>query len=82
MASSIALSDAQANLSAILDRAESGEEILIAREGKPAMRIVPVRDSEPKLSRRVGGQNLLGISYIAPDFDAPMTDEELKEWGY
>jgi len=32
--------------------------------------------------KRVFGQNLLGIRYIAPDFDDPMSDEELKEWGY
>jgi len=31
---------------------------------------------------RVFGQNLLGITYISPDFDDPMTDEELKLWGY
>ena len=83
MASSIALSEAQANLPALLDRAESGEEIVISREGKPAMRLVPVPNGEtPVPAKRVFGQNLLGITYIAPDFDAPMTDEELKEWGY
>jgi prevent-host-death family protein len=82
MASSVALSEAQANLPALLDRAESGEEILIAREGKPSMRIVPVAEDAAKPGKRVFGQNLLGMTYIAPDFDAPMTDEELKEWGY
>jgi prevent-host-death family protein len=82
MASSIALSEAQANLPALLDRAESGEEIVISREGKPAMRLVPVSREEAKQARRIGGQNLLGITYISPDFDAPLSEEELKKWGY
>jgi prevent-host-death family protein len=82
MASSVALSEAQARLGELLDRAESGEEIVIEREGRAGMRIVPVAAEKPKSARRIGGQNLLGITYIAPDFDAPMSEEELKEWGY
>jgi hypothetical protein len=27
------------------------------------------------------GQNFLGVTYTAPDFDAPMTKEELADWG-
>lgn len=80
MASSVALREAQEHLGELLDRAEGGEEILIEREGRPAMRIVPVAPAA-SAGRRIGGQNLLGITYIAPDFDAPMTEEELKEWG-
>ena len=80
MASSVALSEAQAHLGELLDRAEHGEEIVIEREGRPAMKLVPV-GNEIVGAKRVGGQNLLGVSYIAPDFDAPMTAEELKEWG-
>jgi len=84
MASSVALSEAQARLEELLDRAEGGEEIVIEREGRAGMRLVPVaaakQDAPP--GRRVFGQNLLGITYIAPDFDAPMSEEELKEWGY
>ncbi len=82
MASSVALSEAQAHLGELLDRAEHGEEIVIEREGRPAMKLVPVVVEKPTPARRIGGQNLLGITYIAPDFDEPMSDEELKEWGY
>jgi antitoxin (DNA-binding transcriptional repressor) of toxin-antitoxin stability system len=86
MASSVALSEAQARLEELLeellDRAEGGEEIVIERKGRAGMRLVPVADENPKNGRRIGGQNLLGITYIAPDFDAPMSEEELKEWGY
>ncbi|MCU1323613.1 MAG: prevent-host-death family protein [Acidobacteriaceae bacterium] len=83
MASSVALNEAQAHLGDLLDRVERGEEIVIEREGHPGMKLVPVAtQNPPSAGRRIGGQNLLGITYIAPDFDAPMTDEELKEWGY
>jgi prevent-host-death family protein len=82
MASFIALNDAQEHLAELLIRAEGGEEILIEREGRPAMKIVPVATEKQTAARRVGGQNLLGITYIAPDFDDPMSEEELKEWGY
>ncbi|CAN5729968.1 hypothetical protein BH10ACI4_BH10ACI4_09910 [soil metagenome] len=83
MASSVALNEAQAHLGALLDRVEQGEEIVIEREGHPGVKLVPLASyATPSVSRRIGGQNIIGIAYIAPDFDAPMTDEDLKEWGY
>lgn len=81
MASSVALNEARERLGELLDRAERGEEIVIERQGRPAMKLVPVASKSLTAGRRVFGQNLLGITYIAPDFDAPMTEEELKEWG-
>jgi len=81
MASSVALNEAREHLGELLDRAESGEEIVIEREGRPAMKLVPVAAETQGAGKRVFGQNLLGITYIAPDFDDPMTEEELKEWG-
>ncbi len=82
MASSVALSEAREHLGELLDRAERGEEIVIERQGRPAMKLVPVAAKEPAPARRIGGQNLLGITYIAPDFDTPMGEEDLKDWGY
>jgi prevent-host-death family protein len=78
----VALSEAQAHLPELLDRVDRGEEIVIEREGRASAKLVPVAEAEKPLPRRVFGQNLLGITYIAPDFDDPMSDEELKEWGY
>jgi len=84
MASSVELSEAQARLSELMDRAEGGEEIVIEREGRAGMRLVPVATEKQvaQPGKRVFGQNLLGITYIAPDFDEPMSEAELKEWGY
>jgi prevent-host-death family protein len=82
MASSVAMNEAQKHLPELLDRVERGEEIVIERDGRAVSKLVPVAPAEPPVGKRVFGQNLLGITYIAPDFDAPMTEEELKEWGY
>jgi prevent-host-death family protein len=81
MASSVTLHEAQEKLAELIDRAVSGEEIVIEREGRAAAKIVPVAVAEPRKEPRIGGQNVLGVTYIAPDFDDPMTEEELAEWG-
>ncbi len=72
--------EAKARLSELVERAENGEEVIIAKAGKPRVRLVPVEpQAEPK--KRVLGQNLLGVTYIASNAFDPLTDEELKEWG-
>ncbi len=43
----VQIAEAKAHLSALLDRVESGEEIVIARRGKPVARLIP----EPRASR-------------------------------
>ncbi|WCE93441.1 type II toxin-antitoxin system Phd/YefM family antitoxin [Acidithiobacillus ferriphilus] len=40
---SIALAEAKAHLSQVLDRVEAGEELVITRRGKPVARVIPVR---------------------------------------
>jgi prevent-host-death family protein len=82
MTSTVGLQDAQETLADLVDRAARGEEIVIERDGRAAARLVAAPEAKMPLVPRVGGQNLLGITYIAPDFDKPMSDEELKEWGY
>jgi prevent-host-death family protein len=73
--------DAKTKFSELVERAAAGEEIIIAKAGKPKARLVPLKPAEQKLKPRKFGQNYLGVTYISPDFDAPMTDEELAEWG-
>jgi len=81
MASSVALNEAREHLDELLDRAERGEEIVIERVGKVPMQLVPLIQAGGRPEKRIGGQNLLGVTYVAPDWNAPMTDEELQEWG-
>jgi prevent-host-death family protein len=66
------LYEAKTRLSQLVERAARGEEIIIAKAGKPMARLVPYR---PAGTRRAG-QNLLGITFIAEDFDDPMPEIE------
>ena len=75
------LYDAKTQLSQLVERAAAGEEVIIAKAGKPMVKMVPVEPQE-KPKRRQSGQNLLRVTYIADDFDAPMSEEELEAWGY
>jgi prevent-host-death family protein len=72
LAKSINLYEAKTHLSTLVDQAAQGEEIIIAKAGKPMAKLVPF---EPKMqSPRKFGQNVLGITYIAPDFDEASND--------
>ena len=73
------LYEAKTQLSSLVERAAKGEEIVIAKAGKPMARLVP--PSTASQSPRTPGKNFMGITYIAEDFDAPLSEEELKEWG-
>ena len=75
MTETVNLYDAKTNLSKLVERAASGEEIIIAKAGKPKARLVPY---QPPRRKRIGGQNLLGITYIAEDFDGPLPPEIQK----
>ena len=65
---------AKTHLSRLVDEAVHGEEIVIAKAGKPKAKLVPYRAGK----KRRFGQNLLGITYIADDFDAPLPPELQK----
>jgi len=73
------LYDAKTQLSSLVERAAKGEEFVIAKAGKPRARLVALAE-EPK-QPRVSGQNLLGITYIADDFDAPLPEDVLQDFG-
>ncbi|WP_165074862.1 type II toxin-antitoxin system Phd/YefM family antitoxin [Paludisphaera rhizosphaerae] len=57
--------EAKTHLSKLLERVEQGEEIVIARAGRPVAKLVPY---EAAHERRKGGQ-LRGRIWMAPDFD-------------
>jgi prevent-host-death family protein len=56
---------AKTHLSQLLDRVESGEEIVIGRSGKPVARLILYR--EPTGPRQLGA--CAGLIWIADDFD-------------
>jgi len=76
MTDTVNIYDAKTNLSKLVDRAAAGEEIVIAKAGKPKAKLVPYQP--PPRKKRRFGQNLLGITYIADDFDGPLPPELQK----
>jgi prevent-host-death family protein len=65
MQSTVNIHEAKAQLSALIARAEAGEEVVISRANKPVVRLVPV--TPPKVERRLGEAK--GLVRMAPDFD-------------
>lgn len=65
---------AEGHLARLLEQVEAGEELLLARAGKPVARLVPVH--QPGEPRRPGA--LAGRIHIAEDFDAPLPESILK----
>ena len=69
------IAEAKTHFSKLVQKAMLGEEVIIAKDNKPVLKLVPLE--LPKRSRRPGsgkGQSL----YIAPDFDA--TPEGFKDY--
>ena len=64
------VSEAKAQLSALIERVLSGEEIIIGRAGKPVAKLVRFERSE---DRRIPGA-LAGRIHMAEDFDEPPDD--------
>jgi len=67
---------AKTQLSRLLKQVEEGEEIVIARAGKPIARIVPLVPTRPK--RRLG--ILEGQYTVADNIDDPLPDDLLEEF--
>ena len=72
MASQVNIHDAKTHLSRLIQRVLAGEEIVIARAGKPVVRLVPVESGG--LHRREPGA-AKGEVHMEPDFDAPLPPE-------
>jgi prevent-host-death family protein len=71
------LYEAKTNLSQLVDRAAAGEEIIIAKNGVPLARLMPL---EPRPDRRVPGGWEHGAK-ISDDFDAPLPPELIAAFG-
>lgn len=67
--------EAKTTLSQLVEQAEQGEEILLARAGQPVARIVALRAGK----RRELGQ-WRGRVRMADDFDAPLPGPEQAAW--
>ena len=64
---------AKTHLSRLVDAAANGEEIVIARAGKPVARLMPL--AAPNKKRVLG--TMAGMFNMPDDFDAPLPDDLL-----
>jgi prevent-host-death family protein len=64
--------DAKTHFSRLLDRVAQGEEIIIAKSGRPVAKLVRVA-VEPRKPGRLKGRIRIG-----PDFDEPLPEEILS----
>lgn len=76
MAIQMNVAEAKAKLSELIARAEAGEEVIIARDGKPAVVLKPAGRAG---NVRIGGLAHLGPAWEAPDAWAPMSDEDIAD---
>ncbi|MEM9695422.1 MAG: type II toxin-antitoxin system prevent-host-death family antitoxin [Myxococcota bacterium] len=75
MATVVNMHEAKTELSRLVERALSGEEVIIARAGVPVARLMPLRRS----GKRELGQ-WKGRVRMTDDFDAPLDGDDLSAW--
>lgn len=63
--------EAKTHLSRLIQKALAGEEVIIAKAGKPVVRLVPIEPPAPPV-RTFGGWK--GKFWMAEDFDAELED--------
>ena len=63
--------DAKTRLSQLVDKAASGEDVVVSRNGKPLVRITRLENAK----RRIKFGLLKGKVTIATDFDAALPDD-------
>ena len=66
--------NAKSQLSKLIAAAEAGDDVVIARKGKPAVRLVPVKSDGFEFD------TLANLVDTVPDFDEPMDEDELALW--
>jgi len=76
MALQVNIHEAKTHLSQLLNQVRQGEEIIIARDGIPVARLIPM---ENQLTRRAPG-TARGKIVISADFDAPLPESCLGEF--
>lgn len=67
--------EAKSTLSKLIERARSGDEVIIAKAGTPMVRLVPV----DRPAKRIFG-SAKGLIKFKKGWNAPMTDREIDEF--
>ena len=73
MTEMVNIHEAKTHLSRLVDRAHAGEEIILAKSGKPYAKLVPFHALGP---RRPG----IAEGRLTADFFADLPEDELRAW--
>ena len=65
--------EAKTHLSRLIERALAGEEVTIAKSGKPLVRLTRIESHPPELG------TARGMVKMHADWDKPLTDKEVQE---
>ncbi len=74
---------AKTQLSRLLKRVEAGEEVVLARAGKPVAKLVPLpakKPREPGLWRKKYPHLLPELEKLGDVIEQPLPDDELALW--
>lgn len=74
MATVVNIYDAKTHFSRLVDRVASGEEIIIAKAGKPIIKLVPVEAAEPRQPGLLKGMD------FPDELFGPLSEDELDDW--
>ncbi len=72
--SQVMLEDVGSQIIQLVQRASSGEDIVIVRDSTPVARITALPEDAPKPKRGGYGSGKDDLIYMADDFDAPLED--------
>lgn len=75
----INIHEAKTHLSRLVEQAAKGKAFIIAKAGKPMVKVVPLDDPESVAKRRFGG--LEGQFEVPDDFDT-MGQDEIEKMFY
>lgn len=74
MSETINIHEAKTHLSRLVERAHGGEEIILAKAGKPYAKLVPIKPvSRSRQPGRLAGR-------VTDAFFEPLPEEELRAW--
>lgn len=70
----INMHQAKSQLSKLIAAAEAGDDVIIARNGKPAVKLVPLNPSKFRFGA------LTHLTTTVPDFDDGLDETEISMW--
>lgn len=76
MVQTVNIHDAKTNLSRLVEQAANGEPFIIAKAGKPMVKVVPLDQPPASAKRRLG---FMGGQFVVPDDFDRMGETEIEQ---